>query len=359
MRRSSRQIVVILLLVIAAAAIYFYRSRQPEPPEFTPGPISGRLVIHFLDVGQGDAQLIQIPSGETVLIDSGDSGKPTVDLLKRFGVTKLDLVIASHPHQDHIGEMRDILREFDVSEFWDSGFPHPTRTYREMLQEIRGRGITFKQARRGDTRQIGDALLEVLHPGPTFPNDENPNDASVVVRLTYGSRRFLFTGDAEIPEGQGKSSAWRQMLDWQRDLLRADLLKMAHHGSSNGTTAEILDAVRPSIVTISCAAGNDYHHPHPRVMRLLRERDDSISVYRTDLGGTITATTDGSTIEVSSERQVARDLLYRTGDEVAGRENRPASERKGPRRQCEKGRGGKERPQVSGEGLHRPYRGRC
>jgi beta-lactamase superfamily II metal-dependent hydrolase len=326
MRKSSRQIVVILLLVIAAAAIYFYRSRKPQP-EFVPGPVSGKLTVHFLDIGQGDSQLVRLPTGETILIDSGDTGKPTAGLLKQLGIGAIDLVIATHPHADHIGEMRDIMREFEVKEFWDSGFPHPTKTYREMLQEIRGRNITFKQARRGDTRMIGDVKIEVLSPGSPFPNDENPNDASVVVRLTYGSKRFLFTGDAEVPEA-GKSSAWKEMLDHQRDSLRADLLKLAHHGSSNGTTREILDAVRPSIVTISCAAGNDYHHPHPRVMGLLRDHADSIRVHRTDLEGTITAVSDGNTIEVSTERQVARDLLYQTGDEVAGREPNESRRRK-------------------------------
>ncbi|HET9531941.1 MAG TPA: MBL fold metallo-hydrolase [Blastocatellia bacterium] len=339
MRRSSRQILVILLLVIAAAvAIYFYRSRQKQEPESVPGPVSGKLAIHFLNIGQGDSQVIQLPTGETILIDSGDSGAPTVSLLKNLGVSEIDLVIATHPHADHIGEMRDIMREFRVKEFWDSGYPHPTKTYREMLQEIRGRNITFKQARRGDARTIGDARLEVLNPATPFANDENPNDASVVVRLTYGSKRFLFTGDSEVPEGRGKSSAWKEMLDGQRESLRADLLKLAHHGSSNGTTKDILDAVRPSIVTFSCAPGNDYHHPHPRVMRLLRDRSDSIKVYRTDLGGTITAITDGETIEMSAEKEVARDLLYQTGDEVAGRsaggddEGRAPSEKKARRR---------------------------
>lgn len=338
MKKSSRPILVILLLVIAAAVFYFYRTRRAPEPESVPGPVSGKLAIHFLNVGQGDSGLIQLPTGETILIDSGDTGAPTLSLLKQLGVGSLDLVIATHPHADHIGEMRDIMREFEVKEFWDSGFPHPTRTYREMLQEVRGRNLNFKKARRGDRKTIGDVSIEVLHPGPAFPNDENPNDASVIVRLTYGGKRFLFTGDAEVPEGAGKSSAWKETLDQQRENLRADLLKLAHHGSSNGTTREILDAVRPSIVIISCAAGNDYHHPHPRVMRLLRDRADSIRVCRTDLEGTITVITDGNTIEVRAEREVARDLLYQTGDEVAGRapgvdgDDREAPEKRGRRR---------------------------
>jgi len=153
-------------------------------------------------------------------------------------------------------------------------------------------------------------LLEVINPPSSLP--EEANNASIVVRLTFGSKRFLFTGDSE-------EEAWKHMIATHRDKLRADLLKAAHHGSSNGTTQEILDAVRPDIVTISCAAENSYHHPHPKVMRLLDEREDSIKLYRTDLQGDITAVCDGNSIEMSAERQVARNRLYLTGDEVAGK----------------------------------------
>jgi competence protein ComEC len=158
------------------------------------------------------------------------------------------------------------------------------------------------------TRQFGDVKLEVLSPGASFV-DDNLNNASVVVRLTYGSKRFLFTGDAEV-------AAWKNMLDFEKDKLRADLLKAPHHGSSNGTTKDVLDAVKPSIFTISCAVGNDYHHPHPKVVGLLKQ-NSSIRVYRTDLGGTITAVCDGNNIEMSTEKQIPQNRIYATGDEVA------------------------------------------
>jgi competence protein ComEC len=215
--------------------------------------------------------------------------------------------------------MRDVMREFEVAEFWDAGFSeNPTRTYREMLEEIRSRGIKFKAVRRGETRAIGQAVLEVLNPGPQF-SSENPNDASIVVRLAYGSKSFLFTGDSEITPPRGKSSAWQEMLETQRGKLRADVLKAAHHGSSDGTTLDIIEAVRPSLVTISCEAGNEYHHPHPRVVDLLERNQGTIKVFRTDLQGTITAVCDGQSIEVSTEKQVTEDRLYLTGDEVAGK----------------------------------------
>jgi competence protein ComEC len=315
MNKTLRPIVILVLLAVVLVALVLVFRQRPQKPE--PGPVSGKLVVHFLDIGQGDSELIELPDGETILIDSGDRGAPTVDLLQKYGVKQLDLIIATHPHSDHMGEMRDVMRSFKVQEFWDSGFNHPTKTYSDMLQEIKDRGIKFATPKRGDLRKFGDVLIEVLNPSDELP-DNNPNNASIVVRLTYGAKRFLFTGDAEMSEASTKPSAWEQMLETERDKLHADLLKAAHHGSSNGTTREVLDAVNPSIVTISCALGNDYHHPHPKVMRILEEAGNQVKLYRTDLEGTITAVCDGTTIEMSSDKQIAGERLYLTGDEVAG-----------------------------------------
>jgi competence protein ComEC len=308
---NRKSLVAIVLLLVVAAVVYFVRKQPKPPPDVVPGPIAGKLVVRFLDIGQGDSQLIQLPDGGVILIDSGDRGKPTVELLKQYGVSEIELVIASHPHADHIGELRDVLRDFRVKEFWDAGFTgNATKTYIDMLTEIKTKQVKLVTPKRGLIRQFGDVQLEVLSPPAQFI-DDHTNNASIVVRLTYGSKRFLFTGDAEI-------AAWKDMLASGRDKLRADVLKAAHHGSSNGTNKEILDAVNPSIYTISCAVGNDYHHPHPRVVGLL-ERNRDIRVYRTDIGGTITAVCDGNNIEMSSEREIAQNRMYATGDEVAGK----------------------------------------
>ena len=333
MNKTSRSILTIALLVAALAAFFIFRKRAPEPQP----DLAGKLVVRFLDVGQGDAELISLPNGETILIDSGDRGSPAVELLKKYGVRQIDLIIATHPHSDHIGEMRDVMRAFKVTELWDAGFKHTTKTYTDMLQEINARGVKFATPKRGDLRKFGDVLLEVLNPSPDLPDDE-ANNASIVVRLTYGDKRFLFTGDAEMYE-TAKPSAWAQMIAADKNQLRADLLKAAHHGSSNGTTRDVLDAVRPSIVTISCAAGNDYHHPHPKVMRMLEEAADRIKLYRTDLEGTLTAVCDGNSITMSTEREAASNTLYLTGDQTA---SRVAGE--GRRQNPERGsRGGKSR----------------
>lgn len=300
-----------MLAVLIAAAVLL--ARREKPPDAGPDyvPQSGRLVASFLDVGQGDAELIRLPGGEAVLIDSGDKGAPTVDLLRGLGIRHLALIIATHPHSDHIGEMRDVMRAFRVDEFWDSGFRHPTRTYSDMLEEIRKQGINFTTPKRGFTRRMGEVLIEVLNP-PNRPINNEANDASLVVRFAYGQTRFLFTGDAE-------TGAWQNMIDASRNGLKANVLKAAHHGSSNGTTAEVLDAVGPAILTISCASGNDYSHPGARLMRLLEAVREKVAVYRTDLEGTITAVSDGNRIDVSVERGISPERRYLTGDKVAGK----------------------------------------
>jgi len=182
MNKRLRPVVILALLAVALAALILVFRQRPPLPERTPG--TGRLVAHFLDIGQGDAELIDLPDGERILIDSGDRGAPTVDLLRRYGVKQIDLIISTHPHSDHIGEMRDVMRAFKVEEFWDSGFNHPTKTYGDMLQEIKDRGIKFATPKRGDLRRFGDVLLEVLNPAGE-PPDDNPNNASIVVRLTF------------------------------------------------------------------------------------------------------------------------------------------------------------------------------
>ncbi len=278
--------------------------KKPEP--------TGKLVIHYLDVGQGDSEFLQLPEGENILIDAGDHGAPTVKLLKQFGIRTLDLVIATHPHSDHIGEMKNVLTQFTVNEFWDSGLPSHTATYDKMLDEIEQQKIKRVDATAGMTKTFGQVLIEVLHPDNGPPMDSNPNDASVVMRVTFGDKRFLFPGDAELP-------SWERMFKERRDQVQADVLKAAHHGSSNGTNSGVLLNVKPEYYVISCGVGNDYHHPHPSVMNLLKKAGEmnlNTKLYRTDLQGTITLTCDGKSILAETEKIVDESRLYMSGDEI-------------------------------------------
>jgi len=295
--------VVLALFVVLLASLEC--KKKPEP--------TGKLVVHYLDVGQGDSELLQLPAGENILIDAGDHGAPTVKLLKQYGIRTLDLVVATHPHSDHIGEMKNVLTQFTVKEFWDSGFPHHTSTYDKMLDEIEQQNIKLIDARAGMTKTFGQVLIEVLHPENGPPLNSNLNDVSVVVRVTFGDKRFLFPGDAELP-------SWNQMFKEHRDQLQADVLKAAHHGSSNGTNSGVLINVKPEYYVISCAVGNDYHHPHPGVMNLLKKASEiklNTKLFRTDLQGTITLTCDGKTIIAETEKTADENSLYMSGDETA------------------------------------------
>jgi len=258
---------------------------------------AGVLRVSFIDVGQGDSELVQTPRGKAILIDAGevDREDDVVRYLKSQRIRQLDYVIATHPHSDHIGGMKTVLKSFPVRQFLDSGFPYGSRTQEKMLLTIRARAIPFHIAQQGDRLSVEPGVrLEILSPKkPYLKNtDSDPNNNSVVCKLTYGKTSFLFTGDME--------EAGRERLYRARADLRADVLKVAHHGSHNGTDTEFLKRVRPSIAVISCGKGNSYRHPHKEALAALQRF--SIPVYRTDRQGTIVVISDGSRIRVEGAR---------------------------------------------------------
>lgn len=265
----------------------------PLPPDG-----SRKLTVTFFDVGQGDAALIQTPSGKTVLIDGGppEAGPTLVRQLRALGVSVIDLVIASHAHADHIGGLIDVVREFKVRAFLDSGVPHTTPTFRDYLAEVERQkeknGAKFLVARRGRTITLDDGAvtLDVLAPEePLLSGTRSDiNSNSVVVRLSFGAHSVLFTGDAE--------AGTEERLAKQSDKVRATVLKVAHHGGRHSTTAPFLRAVSPSTAIISCGRGNPYGHPKAKTIKAL---EAVAKVYRTDRDGTITITSDGKAFDVA------------------------------------------------------------
>lgn len=253
---------------------------------------SGQVNIHFIDVGQGDSILIH---GEdiAVLIDAGPSsaGETVTQYLHSRGIKKLDLVVATHPHEDHIGGMAAVLEQFEVQEVMDPGVVHTSRTFEDYLDLVDSKGIAFTEARAGMVKDLGGGLrLEILH--PAAPSADDLNDASIVSRLVFGKVAFLFTGDAEV-------KAEKEMLAAGRNL-RAAVLKLGHHGSSTSSSRDFIRAVGPRYAVITLEGGNRYGHPHRETVDLMAEID--IPVYRTDLHGSIVFTTDGSQIQVKSTK---------------------------------------------------------
>lgn len=248
--------------------------------------------LTFFDVGQGDACLVQIHN-KTMLIDAGtpEAGPGIIDWLKARNITSLDVVVATHPHSDHIGGMPTVLKQEKTGVFIDSGDSHTTPTYELLLKTIEKLQIPYRVVHEGDQIDLDPAItINVLNPGFTYSGDLNDN--SIVLEIISGNRKFLFMGDAGI-------SVEDRLLKGGRDI-KADLLKVGHHGSRHSSGRRFIDVVSPEIAIISLEAGNEYGFPHKDPVRYLTNVGSHI--YRTDQEGAITVTSDQKDLIVSSEK---------------------------------------------------------
>ena len=245
------------------------------------------LKIHFLDVGQGDSCFIELPNGETMLIDAAEQEySDTISTyIMEQGYDTLDYVVASHPHSDHIGGMADVISSFNVKNFYMTEFITTSTAYERMLDEVEKSGAAVHNTMAGTIiLDAPDILVEAVAP-KELKDDCNNN--SIVVKLTYGDNKFLFTGDAEKQE---ESDIWTNV--------KCDVLKVGHHGSSTSSSANFLKKVDPTYAVISWV-GNKYGHPTESTLDRLYERN--IQVFRTDLQGTIVFTSNGKDITVDKK----------------------------------------------------------
>ncbi|KMQ49686.1 Late competence protein ComEC, DNA transport [Chitinispirillum alkaliphilum] len=243
------------------------------------------ISVCFIDVGQGDCILIRSET-KNVLIDAGErraAGK-VHNFLQSENVDTLHIVIATHPHADHIGGLISILNTVPVLELIDPGLSHTTVTYKDYLQVIERNEISVTKGRAEMVRQLGETSeLNILHPvTPT----RDLNNSAIVLRLINGENSFLFTADIEKKAEQEIMSRYEN--------LGSTVLKVAKHGSRESTSKEFLRAVNPDIAVIMCGDGNIYGHPHEEVLDRLE--DEAVTIYRTDLDGTICFTCDGESI---------------------------------------------------------------
>lgn len=258
-----------------------------------PAEASGRMEIHLIDVGQGDAVALRTPRGRWVLFDAGkgderrDMGRQTIVPYLRARGGPLVMFVLSHPHADHAGGATSVLKAMRPGAYLDAAFAGGSGPYRRSLTEAAGQGTQWRRARAGEVIDIDGVRLRILAPDSAWTAHlDDPNLASVVVRAEFGAATALFTGDAEGPEEQ-----W--MLDHAPEYLSADVLKVAHHGSATSTTPAWLTAVHPRVALVSVATRNFYGHPDPGVMRRLR--DQGATVLRTDQLGHVVLGTDGET----------------------------------------------------------------
>ena len=228
-----------------------------------------------------------------MLIDAGESstGDDVAEYITSEGITSLDYVVATHPHADHIGGMSDILKTFPIGQFLDSGYPHTSRTYEHMLETIDSSNIPFTTVKRGDKIDFASGVVvEVLNPGGSYFTDDL-NQNSVVLKVTDGSVSFLLMGDAGI---EAEDAIMKDGYN-----VDADILKVGHHGSSTSSGETFISAVSPAVSIIEVGAGNEYGHPHTEALETLQKAS---TVYRTDVDGTVTVTTDGSAYTVTTEK---------------------------------------------------------
>ncbi len=247
-------------------------------------PIYDDIRVHYIDVGQGDCEFIELPNGQTMLIDAGNShnGSQIVSYIKSiFEYDEIDYVVATHPHSDHIGGMAEVLNHFDVGAMYMPDKSHTSKTFENLLDTIESNNISLHRA-KANTNILTSGLLKIDILAPFGESYSNLNNYSAVVKLVYGDTVFLFTGDAE-------REIENKLLSSDID---ADVLKVGHHGSNTASTSAFIKKVTPSVSVISCGAGNQYGHPHSEVLAILNDNDSQI--YRTDEVGTIIVTADSS-----------------------------------------------------------------
>lgn len=250
----------------------------------SPGADAG-LAVHFIDVGQGDS-ILAVSEGHYMLIDAGenDQADTVISYLRQQGVTTLDYVIGTHPHSDHIGGLDQVINTFEVDKVILPPVEHTTRTFEDVLDAIAAKGLKITKPVPGSSYSLGRASFTVLSPVKDYGDDLN--NWSVGIRLVCGSNSFVMCGDAE-------AGAEQDIID-SGAVLKADVLKAGHHGSSTSTSDAFLKKVSPAWAVIQCGKGNSYGHPHKETLEKLQTA--GCQVLRTDEEGSIVAFCDGTDI---------------------------------------------------------------
>lgn len=276
---NSKKVIVLVILLSLLTILSSCQSLKD----------SDNLSVHIIDVNQGDSILIITPNDKTILIDGGDpsEGENVITYLKRHGVKRINLLVGTHPHADHIGGLIDVIEYFPIDEFYLSPKIHTTKTYEKLLLAADKKRLHITPVDKSFRIAFDDSItLHFITPIKDYENDLNL--WSIVMKMDYMNQHFLFTGDTE-------AISEKDMINlYGKALFKSNVLKVAHHGSSTSSSQEFLEAVQPEIAVISCGRDNSYGFPHKETLERLSKFN--LHLFRTDYQGTIILESDGQKI---------------------------------------------------------------
>ena len=284
-------LIILCLLIVGCSSPFVENDAETSISTFS----GDTLRVNYIDVGQGDAIFIQLPNKETMLIDAGESFEVdnVINYLNNLGITKIDYVVGTHPHTDHIGGLESIVNTFDIGSIYMPKAVSNTKTYEDLLTAINNKGLKVKTAKSGVV-VLDDNNLKLEFIAPNSDSYSELNNYSAVLKLTYLDNTFLFMGDAEtLSENEITSE------------IKADVIKVGHHGSDSSSGIEFVKKVSPEYAIIMVGEGNSYNHPYQSIID--RYQSVGAKVLRTDLDGNIVCDSDGVDVTCSGDKDSSND----------------------------------------------------